>query len=310
MTTAYASLALADEACDLRVVGVSKHYEGFALGPVSMDVPRGSVVGLIGQNGAGKTTLLRSILGTLRIDGGHVELFGQDCSALSEKELVALKARIGFVSAVCSYPAGMTVSEVARMHRLAYQGFDQARFEELATQMGLLPNFGRKKVKDLSRGMGMKLQLCCALATGADLLVMDEPTAGLDPIVREEVLDVLRVWMEPGTRSALISSHITSDLEHLADYLVMLEQGQVVLACERDMVSECMGVAQLRASELEDVLASWPFMEARPRVLDRGLYKSVLVPDRALFSRSFPGYACDRASIDDVMNFIVKGEVR
>jgi ABC-2 type transport system ATP-binding protein len=167
----------------------------------------------------------------------------------------------------------------------------------------------QRKVSELSRGMGMKLQLACVLASGAELLLLDEPTSGLDPIVREEVLDILRTWMEDEGHSMLVSSHITSDLEHLADYLVMIEQGQVVLACERDLISDMMGVAQLRADELEQVRAAWPFGQAQMRVIDHGLYKSLLVPSRTSFHEAFPDYACDRASIDDVMNFIVKGKV-
>lgn len=298
-----------DGSCDLRVLDITKHYDGFSLQEVSLEVPRGSVVGLIGRNGAGKTTLMRAIMGALRLDGGRVELFGSDTTELSDAGLASLKQRIGFVSAVCAYPQSMTVADVAHMYQLAYQHFDRNRFDELARIMQLLPEASDRHVKDLSRGMGMKLQLCCALAAGVDLLVMDEPTAGLDPIVREEVLDVIRRWMEGETHSALISSHITSDLEHIADYLVMLEGGRVVLSCERDLISEEMGVAQLRAAELERVREAWPFGQTRMYVIDRGLYKSLLVPDRAEFAATFPGFVCDRATIDDVMNFIVKGEV-
>ena len=293
--------------CDLRVVEAEKRYGDFTLGPITMSVPRGTIVGLIGQNGAGKTTLMKSIMGITHLAGGHVELFGRDVSGLTDREVAELKGRIGYVSAVCAYPQGMTVREVARMHSLAYPQFDQARFEELATQMGLLPASATKKVKDLSRGMGMKLQLCCALAVGVSLLVMDEPTAGLDPIVREEVLDIIRTWMEDESRSALISSHITSDLDRLADYLVLIDNGHVLMTCERDAVAE-MGVARLRSAELERVLADG--FVANPHVLRHDLNLDLLVPDRLAFSRAYPDYICDPATIDDVMVLLVKGEVR
>jgi len=296
--------------CDLRVKSITKHYEGFTLDNVSLDVPRGSIVGLIGQNGAGKTTLMKAILGTIRTDGGNVELFGHDMTTATDSERIALRKRVAFVSAVTAFPAVMSVHEVATMYSLSFPAFDQSAFESLAKRMDLLPENANKMVKDLSRGMGMKLQLACTLASGADLIIMDEPTAGLDPIVREDVLDVLREWMERDNRSILISSHITSDLEKIADYLVLIEQGNVVLTCERDVVSDIMGVAQLRASELEDVLARWPFGSNRKYIIDRGLYKSLLIPDRAAFMAKFPDYACDRANIDEVMVLIVKGEVR
>ena len=310
MTTAFASLPSLDlqgAPCDLRVVDVQKHYDGFRLGPVSLDIPRDSVVGLIGQNGAGKTTLMKGILGTIHLDGGNIELFGQNTSTLADVALASLKERVGFVSAVTSYPVNMTVRDVARTYELAFPRFSRAEFERLATSMELLPSAAGKRVHDLSRGMGMKLQLACVLATGADLLIMDEPTAGLDPIVREEVLDLLRTWMEGGNRSILISSHITSDLSNLADYLAFIDDGQLVLNCGRDDV-DAMGVAHLRTAELQAVRAGRVAHDMP--ALRHDLSYDLLVPDRAAFSRAYPNYVCDPASIDDVMVLLVKGEVR
>ena len=295
--------------CDLRVRGARKAYDDVtALSDVTLDVPRGSVVGLIGRNGAGKTTLMKAILGATLLDGGSIELFGQDVDALSSTELAHLRERVAYVSATIAYPAGMRTTNVATMYQLAYPSFDLREYERLCSVMGLdAPN---RKVSELSRGMGMKLQLACALATGADLLILDEPTAGLDPVVREEVLDVLRNWMEGDSHSMLISSHITSDLEHLADYLVMIEEGAVVLQCESDTVGEVMGIANLRSEELDRVLADG-FLAGSPiRVLRRDLSWWLLVPDRAAFLRAYPGYVCERPTIDDVMTIIVKGELR
>ena len=303
-----ASMLPDQEPCDLRVKNMVKRYDGFTLDNVSIEVPRGTVVGLIGRNGSGKTTLMKTILGATLSDGGTVELFGRDVTSMTATELTQLRERMAYVSATIAYPSAMTVSNAARMHALAYPRFSLDEFERLCAAMSL--DAPKRKVKDLSRGMGMKLQLACALASGADLLILDEPTAGLDPIVRDELLTILRTWMEDERHSMLISSHITSDLEHLADYLVMIDEGHVVLECERDTVSEVMGVAQLRAYELDHVHEAWPFEQTPLRVLDRGLYKSVLVPDRAVFREAFPAYVCDRVSIDEVMTFIVKGEVR
>lgn len=301
------TLDLADAVCDLRVLGITKHYESFDLGPIDLAVPRGSIMGLIGQNGAGKTTLMRSILGSLRHDAGRVELFGKTTDGLADKDLVALKARIGFVSAVCAFPQTMTVREVARMHQLAYERFDLARFDELATQMGLLPASEKKRVKELSRGMGMKLQLCCALAAGVDLLVMDEPTAGLDPIVRDEVLDIIRTWMEDEAHSVLISSHITSDLDRLADYVALIEDGHLLMCCERDAIAE-MGVAHLRSAEYERVRADAAYQGCP--ALRHDLSIDMLVGDARAFRHAYPDMVCDPAAIDDVMVLVVKGEVR
>lgn len=293
---------------DLRVRNLSKSYGDFSLRDVSMAVPQGMIVGLIGRNGAGKTTLMKCILGATLPDAGDIELFGQDIATLSDAELAHLRERVCHVSATIAYPQAMTTRDVAQLYQLSYPRFDQQEFERLCAAMGL--DAPRRKVSELSRGMGMKLQLACALATNADLLILDEPTAGLDPIVRDELLDILRAWMEPGTHSMLISSHITSDLEHLADYLVMIDDGQVVLDCERDVISDVMGVASLRSEELQRVLDTWPFEQMRPRVVRHDLSWALLVPDRTAFQQTYPDCACDRATIDDVMTFVVKGELR
>jgi ABC-2 type transport system ATP-binding protein len=301
-----------EDACDLRAVDVTKRYPGFSLEGVTFKVPRGSIVGLVGQNGAGKTTLMRALLGSVRVDAGHVELFGQDPCALGGPQRAARRAQVGYVGAICSYPPTMTVAQVAHMSALAFPRFDQEVFEGLCRRLGLTGGGkGSRSVKELSRGMGMKLQLCCSLAAGVDLLVLDEPTSGLDPIVRDEVLDVIRVWMEAEGRSALISSHITSDLEKIADYVVMLDAGRVVLSCARDVIDDEMGVARLRAAELDRVLAEGRVTApGHARVLRRELSLDLLVGDRAAFTHAYPDYVCDRATIDDVMALMIKGEMR
>ncbi len=312
------SLDLSGEICDLRLRGIGKSYGEFALQSVSLDVPRGSIVGLVGRNGAGKTTLMKIALGCVKSDSGSVELFGKTRDNLSGTELTALKARIGYVSSVCAYPLQMSVAQVATMYSLAYPKLDYQLLENLLERMGLLKSnpkphrsyAARKKVGELSRGMGMKLQLACVLACGADLLVMDEPTAGLDPIVRDEVLDILRECMGDGTKSILISSHITSDLEHIADYIVMLEEGKIAFASDCDRIYDEMGVAHLRGEELEHLLASGYIPAGQIRIVKRDFSWDVLVPNRAQFERNFPNFAIDKATIDETMTLVAKGELR
>lgn len=296
-----------EQAVDLRIKGVRKSYGDFSLRDVSFDVPAGAIVGLIGQNGAGKTTIMKAVLGSIALDGGSIELFGKDPATLNEQELAALKARVGYVSAVTAYPTMMTVRQIERFYELAYPAFDRALFDEMCAKLSL--DAFDKPVKDLSRGMGMKAQLACVIASGAELLVLDEPTAGLDPIVREEVLDVLRSWMNAEGRSILISSHITSDLEHLADYIVLIDNGAILLDCTSDEIAE-KGVASLRAGELEQLLADGAYAPGTLRVLKRELSYAVLVPDRRCFAQAYPEFAIDPAGIDDIMALLVKGEVR
>lgn len=286
---------MADTSFSLRLIDVSKHFDGFDVSHVTLEVPRGCVVGLVGRNGAGKTTLMRMALGSLAPDSGRIER----------------AAKLGAVSAVCPYPTEMTVPDVERMHRLAFPTFDRALFEKTCDALDL-PLDRKRTVKELSRGMGMKLQLAAAVATGATCLVMDEPTAGLDPIVRDDVLDLLRRWMEPGDRSLLISSHITSDLERICDRIAIIDSGRALLTCDIDEVEGRMGVARLRTAELEEVLGgrrAWSG-DGRARVLRGDLSWTLLVDDRSTFAREYPDLVCDRATIDDVMTLLVKGEVR
>ena len=309
------------DAAALRLRGIAKRYDGFELGPLDLDVPRGSIVGLIGRNGAGKTTLMHCALGAVLPSAGSVELFGQDLAACNDAQLAALRARVGSVSSVPGWPPTITVADVSRMYEIAFAGFSAERFAEVARRLELdLGEVGDiharrrdgllgRKVKELSRGMGMKVQLAAALACDAELLLLDEPTAGLDPIVRDEVLDVLREYLEDEQRSVLISSHITSDLEQLVDRLVLIDGGRVLLECPRDAIDE-MGVARLRSSELNEVLASALLPKGEARFLRRDLSVDLLVPDRAAFSAAFPALACDPAGIDDVMTLLVKGERR
>lgn len=286
---------MADTPFSLRLIDVSKHFDGFDVSHVTLGVPRGCVVGLVGRNGAGKTTLMRMALGSLAPDSGRVER----------------AAKLGAVSAVCPYPTEMTVPDVERMHRLAFPAFDRALFEKTCDALDL-PLDRKRTVKELSRGMGMKLQLAAAVASGSTCLVMDEPTAGLDPIVRDDVLDLLRRWMEPGDRSLLISSHITSDLERICDQIAIIDSGRVLLTCNIDEVEGRMGVARLRSAELEEVLGgrrAWSG-DGSARVLRGDLSWTILVDDRSTFAREYPNLVCDRATIDDVMTLLVKGEVR
>lgn len=286
---------MTDTPFDLRLIDISKHFDGFDVTHVTLEVPRGCVVGLVGRNGAGKTTLMRMALGSLAPDSGRVER----------------AAKLGAVSAVCPYPTEMTAPDVERMHRLAFPAFDRALFEKTCDALDL-PLDRKRTVKELSRGMGMKLQLAAAIASGATCLVMDEPTAGLDPIVRDDVLDLLRRWMEPGDRSLLISSHITGDLERICDRIAIIDSGRMLLTCDIDEIEGHMGVARLRTAELEEVLdgeRAWSG-DGRVRVLRGDLSWAILVDDRSTFAREYPNLVCDRATIDDVMTLLVKGEVR
>ena len=202
--------------------GVSRRVsDRFSLRDVTLAVEPGQIVGFVGANGAGKTTTICAALGLIKLDAGEVYLFGQRCGADAPDETQrCLRARVGLVLDTCPFPSTLKVTEVEALVSPAYPTWSHDTFASLIDRFGLDP---KAKVKDLSRGMGMKLQLACALSHNARLLVLDEATAGLDPMAREELLDELLVFVSDGQRSVLLSSHITSDLDRAADRVICID---------------------------------------------------------------------------------------
>ena len=287
--------------------GLTKHYDGFSLRSVDLTVGEGEVVGFVGKNGAGKSTTIKALLGLFPVDGGTSSVLGTPSEELARPAGAAVKERVGVVFDAISLPEHLRVADVGRIYGRAYATWDARRFARLTQELDLEP---AKRVRELSRGMGMKLGLACALSHDARLLVLDEATAGLDPMARDEVLDRLRDFVaEPG-RAILMSSHITSDLERVADRIVCIDAGRIVFDLPRDVITDEMGVARCRVADFEKVAASGlvPEAELRYRRHDYGI--DLLVPDRFAFCRRFPEIACDRMTIDDYLTLTLKGGVR
>lgn len=287
----------------IRATDVTKRYDGFVLEDVSLVVEPGFVVGLIGPNGAGKTTLLKSILGLVEPDAGTIRLFGEH---LDSTNAPALKQRIGVVFDTCPFLTTMRVRDVARLGSATYDAWDAPFFDDLCERFGL---DGKKHAKDLSRGMGMKLSLTFALAHHPDLLILDEATAGLDPLARDEMLDLLRAFMEDERHGILMATHITTDLEKIADVIACIDGGRVLFAAERDIICDAAGIAHCRAAELEAIADSaFARQGACLKAMHRGLSTDVLVPDRLAFAQAFPNISVERVSIEDYMALTLKGE--
>lgn len=292
----------------LNIEGLCKRYERFELRDVGFAVPAGSVVGLVGSNGAGKTTTIKSVLGLVRPDAGRVELFGAPVcgpNAVEGKEFAQLKEQVGVVFDAVSLPRSLHVTEVRGLMRHAYASWDDAAFDRYMQAFSL---HGDLEVGKLSRGMGMKLMLACALSHDARLLVLDEATAGLDPLAREEALGFIRSYLEVEGRGVLLSTHITSDLDRIADYVVCIEDGHVAFALEKDAITEVAGIARCRAAEFEAVVASGMYAPGELRVQHNPYGVDVLVPNRADFARAFGDVAVDRPTIEGYMVLALKGE--
>lgn len=275
--------------------------DSFSLRNANLSIGSGEIVSLVGANGAGKTTIIRAALGLLKLNSGYAALFGEPLAAdTPDADVRRLRSRVGVVFDTCPYPSEITVSQVETCIKPAFPTWDNACFEALVARFGLEP---KKKVKSLSRGMGMKLQLACALSHDADLLILDEATAGLDPLARDELLDELRDYASTGDRGVLLSSHITSDLERIADRVVGIDAGSITFDIPREQITDMAGIAHCTADQAQRILACVDGARAAKREFSC----DVLVPNRFEFAEAFPEVPCDRASIDDYLHFILKG---
>lgn len=286
----------------LELKGVSRRVsDRFSLHDVTLAVEPGQIVGFVGANGAGKTTTIRAALGLIKLDAGEVHLFGQHRDANAPDETQChLRSRIGLVLDTCPFPSTLKVGEVEALVGSAYPTWDRETFASLIDRFGLDP---KTKVKDLSRGMGMKLQLACALSHNAKLLVLDEATAGLDPMAREELLDELLAFVADGQHSVLLSSHITSDLDRAADRVICIDNGSIVFDLPREDITDRAGIAHCTQAQAAELMAC---VEGA-RAAHHAYSVDVLVPNRRDVLEAFPEIPCDRATIDDYLRLTLKG---
>lgn len=290
----------------LELENLGKRYGSFALQGVNLSVAPGSVCGLIGSNGAGKTTIIKAALGLISADEGSVSLFDERIEPSSAT--ARIKQRVGVVLDVCAFPADCRVADVERIGRAAFPAWRRETWNNLTARFALKP---KQKVGKLSRGMGMKLSLAFALAHDPQLLLLDEATAGLDPLARDEALDLLREFMAGEDRGILMSTHITTDLEKIADEVICIDGGKQVFTATKEAITDEAGIARCRAADLDAVRA-----QARASLSQSELWcvqgaygADVLVPDRFAFARAFPDVAVDRATIEEYMALRLKGEL-
>ena len=281
----------------IEIRGLNKSYPDFTLGEINLTLPGGTIMGLIGENGAGKTTLMKCILNLVRRDSGSITLLGYD--NIREERLA--KAEIGVVLDECFFHDTLRPKDVGAILAPAFRDRWDSRLYADYLDKFQLPQ--GKLIKEFSRGMKMKLSLAAALAHRPKLLLLDEATAGLDPVVRDEILDEFLAFICDEEHSILISSHITSDLEKVADYITYLHQGRIVLSDAKDTILEHYGRVGCTAAQLE---AIDPADLVRVR---RGSFScEALVADRSAFHRSYPNLMVEPIALEDIMLFIGKGE--
>ena len=230
----------------LEVRGLTKAYQGFRLGGLDLTLPSGCIMGLIGENGAGKSTTIKLILDMISKDGGSVKILGRD----SADDTVLVREDVGVVMDEVGIPECLTVSQIGKVMKNIFRNWDEAAYEQLVTRFSL-PN--EKQFKDFSSGMKMKTGIAIALSHDAKLLLLDEATSGLDPVVRDEVVDLLSEFTREENHSILISSHIVSDLEKLCDYVAFLHKGKLMLCEEKDLLLSEYGVVHCTAEQLKGI---------------------------------------------------------
>ena len=286
----------------LELKGVSRRVsDRFSLRDVMLAVEPGQIVGFVGANGAGKTTTIRAALGLIKLDAGEVRLFGQRCGADAPDETQrCLRSRVGLVLDTCPFPSTLKVGQIEALVGQAYPTWDRKTFAGFIDRFGLDP---KTKVKNLSRGMGMKLQLACALSHNAKLLLLDEATAGLDPMAREELLDELLAFVADGQHSVLLSSHITSDLDRAADRVICIDNGSIVFDLPREDITDRAGIAHCTQAQAVELMAC----VEDARAAHHAYSVDVLVPNRREALEAFPEIPCDRATIDDYLRLMLKG---
>lgn len=234
-----------ENALELR--NVTKKYEGFTLDGISFCLPGGCIMGMIGENGAGKSTTIKSIIGAVHPDGGSIEVLGCDNKA---GEFTKKKEEIGVVLDESCFPEGLTPKQVNQVMKRIYTNWEEETFYRYLEKFRL-PE--KKRFSDFSRGMKMKLSLAVALSHQAKLLIMDEATSGLDPIARDEILDVFNEFTRDEEHSVLISSHIVSDLEKICDYIAFIHKGRLLFCEEKDILLEQYGILHVRTQDFEAI---------------------------------------------------------
>ena len=279
----------------IEIKGLEKRYDGFQLGSFDLTLPSGCIMGLVGENGAGKSTTIKLIMNAIGRDAGEISVLGVDNRSAGFRDI---KEDIGVVLDEAYFPEVMSARNVGKVMALTYKNWDAAAFEGYLKKFSIAPD---KIFKDYSRGMRMKLAIAAALSHGAKLLILDEATSGLDPMARDELLDIFNDFTRDENCSILLSSHIVSDLEKICDYIAFLHRGKLVLCEEKDRLLEEYALVRLPEERLREL------------------------PEESIISRRASGYGTEalvlrggipaavpteHTNLEDIILFLAKGDER
>lgn len=275
------------------VKDLCKGFDNFALDRVSFQVPRGRIVGFIGENGAGKSTTINLILNELKADSGQIEVLGK------EHTVPAVKENVGVVFDECNFHDVLTASQIEKILAGVYKSWDSDLFHRYLKKFDV-PD--KKPIGKLSKGMKMKLSIICAVAHRPKLLILDEATTGLDPVVRDEILDLFLEFIQNEENSIFFSSHITSDIQKIADYVILIHEGKIIFEEQKDDLIYNYGIIKCGRERFST-------LSPDDYIISRDIRMSVecLVRDKEAIRRKYKDLVVDNATLEDIMLFYIKG---
>lgn len=281
----------------IEIKDLVKRYDSkFELGKIDLKIQSGTIVGLIGENGAGKTTLIKSILNILHIDQGTIKIFGKDYRLEEEH----IKEEIGIVLDNMFLPEIIYVKDINLIMKDIYKNWDTDLFFQYLNEFQVDIN---KQIKSLSKGMRKKLEIVTALSHHPKLLILDEPTSGLDPVVRNEILDIFLNFISDEEHTILLSTHITSDLEHIADNIIFIDQGKIVLDDTRDNIMDNYGILKCNIEDFETIEKEDIISYKKSRY-----NYDILIRDAKKISKKYKNFIIDKVTLEDLMVLMIKGE--
>lgn len=278
---------------NILVENLCKRFDGFTLDHVSFRVPKGRIVGFIGENGAGKSTTINLILNELKKDGGNIQIFGRDHTVTS------LKEKIGVVFDECNFHDMFTSRDVERILSGVYRSWDGSLYRQYLDKFKI-PR--KKQIGSFSKGMKMKLSIICAMAHRPKLLILDEATTGLDPVVRDEILDLFLEFIQDEECSIFFSSHITSDIQKIADYVILIHQGKIIFEEEKDNLVYHYGIMKCGKERFSSISPEDYIVYRNTK-----LSTECLVRDKETIRHKYGDIVVDNAALEDIMLFYVKG---
>ena len=274
---------------------VKKYDNRFTLGSIDLEIPNGVIVGLIGENGAGKTTLIKSILNILKIDEGNIKIFNKDFN----KEENTIKEDIGVVLDNMFFFFFLTPKDINIVMKDIYKKWDEELFKKYLNDFGLNIN---KQIKTMSKGMRKKLEIATSLSHHPKILILDEPTSGLDPVVRNEVLDIFLDFIQDEEHTILLSTHITSDLEHIADKIIFINKGKILLDKNRDDLLDNYGILKCDIDSF-DTISKEDII-----VYKKNKYNyEILVDNISKIKKKYKNFIVDKITLEELMVLMIKG---